>query len=48
MPPSEYGAAWEIVIDTLNGVDEDMPDVVAAGASVSIGPRAIVVLRRAD
>ena len=48
LPPSEYGAAWEIVIDTLNGVDEDMPDVVAAEASVSIGPRAIVVLRRAD
>ncbi len=48
LPPAEYGAAWEIVIDTLNGVDEDMPDVVAAGASVSIGPRAIVVLRRAD
>jgi glycogen operon protein len=48
LPPSEYGAAWEIVIDTLNGVDEDMPDVVAAEAKVSIGPRAIVVLRRAD
>ncbi len=48
LPPDEYGAAWEIVIDTLNGVDEDMPDVVAAGASVPIGPRAIVVLRRAD
>ncbi len=48
LPPAEYGAAWEIVIDTLNGVDEDMPDVVAAEAKVSIGPRAIVVLRRAD
>ncbi len=25
LPPDEYGAAWEIVIDTLNGVDEDTP-----------------------
>ena len=48
LPPDEYGSAWEIVIDTLNGVDEDMPEVVAAGAEVPIGPRAIVVLRRAD
>ena len=48
LPPAEYGAAWEIIIDTLNGVDEDMPEVVGAGATVPIGPRAIVVLRRAD
>jgi glycogen operon protein len=48
LPADEYGAAWEIVIDTVDGVDEDLPAVVAAGASVPIGPRAIVILRRAD
>jgi isoamylase len=48
LPAEEYGAAWEIMIDTLNGVDEDMPEVVAAGATVPIGPRAIVIMRRAD
>jgi glycogen operon protein len=48
LPPAEYGEAWEVVIDTLNGVDEDTPTVVTAGAAVTIGPRAIVVLRRAD
>jgi glycogen operon protein len=48
LPPEEYGQAWEVVIDTLHGVDDDAPTVVTAGAAVTIGPRAIVVLRRAD
>jgi glycogen operon protein len=48
LPPEEYGKAWEVVIDTLHAVDEDSPAVVTAGSAVTIGPRAIVVLRRAD
>jgi glycogen operon protein len=48
LPPAEYGEAWEVIVDTLNGVDEDLPHVVAAGSAVPIGPRALVILRRAD
>jgi isoamylase len=48
LPPAEYGKAWEVVIDTLNGVDDERRTAVAAGATIPIGPRAIVVLRRAD
>jgi isoamylase len=48
LPGAEYGAVWEIVIDTLNGVDEDEPSLVEAGGTVAVGPRAIVVLRRTE
>jgi isoamylase len=48
VPGTEYGQAWEIVIDTLNASDEDLPSIVPADGTVSVGPRALVVLRRAD
>jgi glycogen operon protein len=44
VPAAEFGKAWEIVIDTMVGDPDDA--VVAAGEVVSVGPRAIVVLRR--
>ncbi|HZC70969.1 MAG TPA: glycogen debranching protein GlgX [Jatrophihabitans sp.] len=44
MPGEDYAAAWEVVIDTTS----DDPDgkVIEAGHSVSVGPRALVVLQR--
>jgi glycogen operon protein len=48
VPGTEYGGAWDVVIDTLQGVDEDLPAIVVAGGTVAVGPRAIVVLRRVD
>jgi glycogen operon protein len=44
LPAAEFGEAWEIVIDTM--ADDPDDAVVAAGEVVSVGPRAIVVLRR--
>jgi isoamylase len=46
MPSSEYGSAWDVVIDTAAGSD-DAPVVPAAG-SVTVGARAVVALRQAD
>ena len=48
LPSEEYGGAWEIVIDTLHGADEELSTIVPAGSTIPVGPRAIVVLRRAD
>ncbi|HZZ96431.1 MAG TPA: alpha-amylase family glycosyl hydrolase, partial [Jatrophihabitantaceae bacterium] len=52
VPGDEYATAWEVVIDTLRGVDgEPSPvvrAVVKAGGTIAVGPRAIVVLRKAD
>ncbi|SOD74044.1 glycogen operon protein [Jatrophihabitans sp. GAS493] len=42
---SEYGEQWEIVLDTAN-VDPDENVVVGAGETISVGPRALVVLRQ--
>ena len=45
LPPADYGMGWQIVIDTaVSDPDEDA--VFEAGATVSVGPRALVVLRR--
>jgi glycogen operon protein len=44
LPAEEFGAAWEIVVDTM--ADDPDDSVVRAGDVVSVGPRAIVVLRR--
>ncbi|MEP6598015.1 MAG: glycogen debranching protein GlgX [Actinomycetota bacterium] len=46
LPDAGYGAAWEIVVDTMLADAETMT-VLEAGASVPVGPRALVVLRRA-
>ncbi|TAM93180.1 MAG: glycogen debranching enzyme GlgX [Jatrophihabitans sp.] len=43
LPPAEYASGWELVLDTLRP-DGDAA-VVAAGAEVQVGPRALVVLR---
>jgi isoamylase len=44
VPNEDYGSAWEVVIDTL-APDSD-GQVIEAGGSVQVGPRAIVVLQR--
>jgi isoamylase len=52
VPGDEYAAAWEVVIDTLRSADADPSQgaraVVKAGDTIAVGPRAIVVLRKAD
>ncbi|MCW2496954.1 glycogen debranching protein GlgX [Jatrophihabitans sp.] len=45
LPPAEYAAAWEVVIDTLHDDNADTR-IVEAASSLSVGPRAIVVLQR--
>jgi isoamylase len=45
LPPKDYGSGWQVVIDTAH-VDHDEDKVYEAGAGVSVGPRALVVLRR--
>jgi glycogen operon protein len=44
VPGSEFGSTWETVIDTMGDDPDDA--VVEAGAVISVGPRAVVVLRR--
>jgi isoamylase len=44
VPGDEYGETWEVVIDTMSAHPE--PAVVEAGAHVSVGPRALVVLQK--
>jgi len=48
VPVAEYGEAWQVVIDTLHDADQEDTPVVAAEATVSVGPRALVVLQRVD
>ena len=45
LPSPEYGTAWQVVIDTLGGEEQETP-VVQAGAKLAVGPRAIVVLQQ--
>jgi glycogen operon protein len=46
LPPSEFGPGWEIVLDTAQpSIDNE--EILKAGATVPVGPRALVVLRRA-
>jgi glycogen operon protein len=44
VPGTEYASSWEVEIDTMDPGKNDGMDV-AAGATVSVGPRALVVLR---
>jgi isoamylase len=48
LPGKDYGTAWDVVIDTLHGVDREVPSIITARGTVAVGPRAIVVLRKAD
>ncbi|HET8582063.1 MAG TPA: alpha-amylase family glycosyl hydrolase, partial [Jatrophihabitans sp.] len=44
LPGEEYGAAWELVFDTMSPDADDR--VLTAGATISVGPRALAVLER--
>ncbi|MFV0458382.1 MAG: glycogen debranching protein GlgX [Actinomycetales bacterium] len=44
MPPAEYGAEWTVVIDTATDDAEAL--VIPAGDSITVQPRATVVLTR--
>jgi isoamylase len=46
VPPAEFAPAWEIVVDTMR--PDDGAAVVEAGGTVSVGPRALVVLQQAS
>ncbi|MCD4526780.1 glycogen debranching protein GlgX [Nocardioides sp. cx-173] len=43
LPPEEYAAAWDVVIDTAGGVDDSEP--CPAGATLSMEHRSLIVLR---
>ncbi|WP_193614243.1 glycogen debranching protein GlgX [Nocardioides lijunqiniae] len=43
LPPDEYAAAWDVVIDTAGGVDDQTP--YAAGEKLRLEHRSLVVLR---
>ncbi|MGI8759838.1 MAG: glycogen debranching protein GlgX [Jatrophihabitantaceae bacterium] len=47
LPGTDYAPAWQVVIDTMrpDGAEDKMLD---ADAYVTVGPRALVVLKRAD
>ena len=45
LPAAEYGNSWEVVIDTMTP-DPDGKIIDGPGNTVSVGPRAVVVLRR--
>jgi glycogen operon protein len=47
VPNADYGGAWHVVLDT-GRPDLDDGKVVDAGGVVPVGPRALVVLQRAD
>ncbi|WP_407935576.1 glycogen debranching protein GlgX [Jatrophihabitans cynanchi] len=46
VPPAEFAPAWEIVVDTMR--PDDGAAIVEAGGTVSVGPRALVVLQQAS
>jgi isoamylase len=48
LPRTEYGKRWRVVIDTLNGVDDDAPAEFRPRTKIAVGPRAIVVLQRVE
>jgi isoamylase len=47
VPSADYGAAWHVIVDT-GRPDLDDGKVIDAGDVVPVGPRALVVLQRAD
>jgi isoamylase len=48
LPAEEYGVGWQVVLDTasLDGTRASADEPVKPGATVSVGPRALVVLQR--
>jgi glycogen operon protein len=48
LPGKDYGAEWAKVIDTTTGeiVTEPGPDTVAAGGTLNVGSRSLIVLQR--
>ena len=46
VPSAEYAAAWEVVLDTLRPDDGEL--VIKSGETITVGPRALVVLQRVD
>jgi len=47
LPGAEYGPGWEIVLDTMdvNSAEDSDGKVVEPDGVISVGPRALVVLR---
>jgi glycogen operon protein len=50
LPPEAYANSWRVVIDTAvaGAADPGDPEKLVAGESVSVGPRALVMLQRID
>ncbi|GGS26431.1 MULTISPECIES: glycogen debranching protein GlgX [Actinokineospora] len=47
VPDGEYGAEWEVVVDTATGeVSPRNPDRYAGGGTLTLPPRSLIVLRR--
>ena len=45
LPPKEFGAQWQVVIDTANPANEHGDIVLAAAATGPVQARALVVLQ---
>ncbi len=43
LPPDEYAAGWDVVIDTGGALDDSEP--LAAGATIAMASRSVIVLR---
>ena len=48
VPGTDYAAAWEVVADTLDATGEGKLTTVPATGTITVGPRALIVLCRAD
>ena len=46
LPSKEFGASWQVVLDTGDPEQLAIGPEVDAGATVTVGPRALVVLKR--
>ncbi len=46
LPPKEFGATWQVVLDTGDPAQIDVGPEVDAGGTVTVGPRAVVLLKR--
>ncbi|MGH8918760.1 MAG: hypothetical protein ACRDZY_09415, partial [Acidimicrobiales bacterium] len=48
MPPQEFGASWNVIIDTYEPLipNEDSRRSVQAGGTLAVGSRSVVVLQR--
>ena len=48
LPASEYANTWELVVDTMSPGPLSGDRTLTAGDKITVGPRALVVLRRMD